>query len=1006
MVDMEFITKTEGVYIVHRKIDGKDLVFGSFINLDEALSFRDECDEDGWLLFGNEELYSDFISNKKSDKIKKEFKSQIKINTPEPLKYTVHAPFFNIALVNDQKGTLKSGDTALQLTISDILDLIPKYESGESINDLVKEYNIERRAILERFISRYYEGDFEKYIDNFKNNKDSQYSVENQRLSKKNGKSNIPSLYKPYYNLKLSSIERGTLESNGYGLKLNIKQIKEVYDLFNKGETVTQLKKRYNCSRKLIERIINRYEEGDFDEIFKEYEIRKNSSNIKSEKPKLDQLAYRFNPFKEVTLISQSEGIIKVRERDSSFKRLPYTVEDILDISLKYSNGEKINNLIVEYGLDRLTMERLIQRYIKGDFDEVIREYKSNKFLSVQDKLTHEYNFYTPYNDLKLGSDNLSIYNNNAKLEYTIVNFLDICSDYKNCVKIKDLCRKYELSELTIERIIARYHEGDFDGIISEYKNNISLVVPDKLTDEFNFYTPFSNLSLGSDNLSIYNNNIKLNYTIDIVLDIYSDYENCVKIKDLCRKYELSELTIERIIARYHEGDFDGIISEYKNNISLVVPDKLTYDFKFYAPYNNLSLGSNEGKILQENIELNYTIDNILDIYSDYNDCIHIRDLAEKYQLSKSSIERIIARYHEGDFDEVINEFNNSKKESIIILPENLSSKYPPYVDLKLDSPYKGTLKSANAKLRFTVKDILELYNGYKNGKSVDDLKNKYNCTRPLIERTIYRYEKGDFNNVINEFNNNLSDTNGLDRLRYNNKPYAHLELLSSKEGTIKAGSAKLKFTVGEILDIYSRYKNGESIEYIAENYETTRFLIERIIFNYQKRNFDNIINEYKNSNNKSNDSKIEGKFDNNTSKSYQIEISKPYKNLKIYDTDGSIQTGSAILKLKIPDIIDIHKKSTNGYSIQKLCDEYDCSEYLIERTIYRFEKGDFNEVITLFNNFTIDENENSGENENENFDFYYLAKQNKDILDELNELKDELNDLKKEMRFIKSRII
>ena len=48
LLNNEFISKIDGKYKIHRVFDGKDIDFGTFNTLDEAIKYRDELDDDGW----------------------------------------------------------------------------------------------------------------------------------------------------------------------------------------------------------------------------------------------------------------------------------------------------------------------------------------------------------------------------------------------------------------------------------------------------------------------------------------------------------------------------------------------------------------------------------------------------------------------------------------------------------------------------------------------------------------------------------------------------------------------------------------------------------------------------------------------------------------------------------------------------------------------------------------------------------------------------------------------
>ena len=99
-----------------------------------------------------------------------------------------------------------------------------------------------------------------------------------------------------------------------------------------------------------------------------------------------------------------------------------------------------------------------------------------------------------------------------------------------------------------------------------------------------------------------------------------------------------------------------------KNNWGLKKHDTQT-EFKIdddYPPFTNLKLLSN-GFIKSDKNILSFSIDELLKVNEEYNSNPNILYLSNKYAISVPLLGRIIKRFEKGDFDDIINEWNNKK---------------------------------------------------------------------------------------------------------------------------------------------------------------------------------------------------------------------------------------------------------------------------------------------------------------------------------------------------------
>lgn len=127
-----------------------------------------------------------------------------------------------------------------------------------------------------------------------------------------------------------------------------------------------------------------------------------------------------------------------------------------------------------------------------------------------------------------------------------------------------------------------------------------------------------------------------------------------------------------------------------------------------------------------------------------------------------------------------------------------------------------------NSLFKIGPKDLEKLHEDYYNGKNITELINEYNLPEHLLFKIIYRFDAGDFNNILKkiekkEFNSNSSNTkNKINTLEYDieiNKLKREIKNLQSE---LKNNMDKYTSKISNLQKEYNNFKN-ENIKLIKK---------------------------------------------------------------------------------------------------------------------------------------------------------------------------------------------
>lgn len=182
-----------------------------------------------------------------------------------------------------------------------------------------------------------------------------------------------------HLNIKL--LPNGNIKINNGQSEILIEDVIKIYKEYNEGSDIKAITEKFNSSEDTIKKIITFYDNGIFDDLIKKYLIQ-NTSKIKNN-----------SPFNNLTM--DLEGNLYYK----NIKSKPILLElNILHITELYQihRYNSIENLSIHYDISYDLTERLINRFICGEFDNLIKFQNKNepfqKNCNLKDIYPIEYN--------------------------------------------------------------------------------------------------------------------------------------------------------------------------------------------------------------------------------------------------------------------------------------------------------------------------------------------------------------------------------------------------------------------------------------------------------------------------------------------------------------------------------------------------------------------------------------------------------------------------------------
>jgi len=317
---------------------------------------------------------------------------------------------------------------------------------------------------------------------------------------------------------------------------------------------------------------------------------------------------------------------------------------------------------------------------------------------------------------------------------------------------------------------------------------------------------------------------MKIELPID---EIVRKYENGTSIKELGKEYYVSESTIYYRIKKYYEESkverkslkrestrielpIDEIVRKYENGISIEDLGK-----EYWVSFDTVNRRINE-YYKEAGIERPYKSARIElpieEIIKKYENGTNVKNLGKEYNVSESTINNRIKEYYAETkierpvkkvgkkkiklpIEEIVKKYENRTSmvklgKEYSVSGETINSRINEYYEeRKIERPNKST------RIELPVEEIVKRY---ENGDRIEDIAKEYNVSEFTINRRIKEYY----------------EERGLER------PFQ------------KTGNKKIKLPIEEIV---KRYENGDCIENIAKEYETSYANIDRRIKEYYK---------------------------------------------------------------------------------------------------------------------------------------------------------------------------
>lgn len=539
-------------------------------------------------------------------------------------------------------------------------------------------------------------------------------------------------------------------------------------------------------------------------ELIKNPTIKKNRKNKK--------------PFSDITLLSNGTLINR-----------NFRVYDIKHIIKQFNNGVPIPILSDKYNVLEFNLEKLILMYNSGAFDEIMdiwdyyliseNDFDFKKIINNNAIfILHEgKEIRKPFENLKI-SRNKTIFNGETNLNISFEDLRSLVNEYYHGEDINYLKNRFRISDFyKLHKLILRYEYGDFNGL----KNQIT-----KIEEKIDSIIDYENSRL----------KIFIKERIDQVFIVYTQIDDEIIKEGIFDSLEEAE----EFSINYLK---DKKIQPPKTfDISLTKKEVIKRTKRNSKPFKDLVLLSN-GQILEND----FTIDNVINIFEDYNNHVDINTLVENYNLLKNTVERIILRYEYGDFNDIIEIWTTYKKtnsNSKLIVPLNTNS--------VIDKPFdhlqfiNGVLFEDEKNLKLTSDEFYDLIDSYYNEIPIEHLKKTFNIDESLLFRIINRANKNDFKDILNEKSEKndiqLSVNNiTFKKTRRNSRPYS--DLIIGSDGTfINEEGFSLNFTKDDLVSIIQDYNHGIDIDALSKKYDMRTVKLERMIFRFSEGDFDKFL--------------------------------------------------------------------------------------------------------------------------------------------------------------------
>lgn len=185
----------------------------------------------------------------------------------------------------------------------------------------------------------------------------------------------------PYSRLNIS--ETGNLTDNSKQLDFTILDAKNIHEAYNEGQEIEEIASKYNLLIPEIERIILRYDSGDFKILLTKILIDNPSNSETKIEIKNNSPYYNLK-------INNKNDVLSSNKKNTNTYPLRLNLNDIKLIFKEYENNRSIESLGNYFNKPSSSIERIINRIIAGDFNEILPNiYKISKD-TPKNIITHE----------------------------------------------------------------------------------------------------------------------------------------------------------------------------------------------------------------------------------------------------------------------------------------------------------------------------------------------------------------------------------------------------------------------------------------------------------------------------------------------------------------------------------------------------------------------------------------------------------------------------------------
>ena len=238
-----------------------------------------------------------------------------------------------------------------------------------------------------------------------------------------------------------------------------------------------------------------------------------------------------------------------------------------------------------------------------------------------------------------------------------------IINDYNNGLGVKEICKKYNISDTTVYNIKKRYNVSSKFRYAPNHNNIIDDNTTNNIINDYNDRMMIIDICVKYNitNIALYkilrDNNITTKttkLTKEQEQEIIKLYLDGYRIRDIAKKYHISEAKLQKILDTYNipkrrdnsykykitdKKIINSIINDYINSNLLVTEICEKYSIS-NATLQGI-LRRNKVPNRKTRKENNYTDDNVI---NDYLNNIPTKNIYNKYNISASKFYRILKR--------------------------------------------------------------------------------------------------------------------------------------------------------------------------------------------------------------------------------------------------------------------------------------------------------------------------------------------------------------------------